>query len=41
MSMLIACLLIYQLNLEWWWYGVAFACWWGHLLFHSALAGKL
>ena len=27
MTLFIACLLIYHLNMEWWWYGVAIAIW--------------
>ena len=31
MTLLIACLLIYHYNMEWWWYAIAGAIWAGHL----------
>ena len=32
MTLFIACLLIYHLNIEWWWYLVAAAIWGVHLM---------
>ena len=33
MTLLIACLLIYHFDMEWWWYAIAASVWLSHLRF--------
>ena len=37
MTLLIACLLIYHYNMEWWWYAIGAVVWFFHLWFYMDL----
>jgi len=44
MTLLIACLLIYHFDMEWWWYAIAGLVWLSYLKFwpnRKAIANKL
>jgi len=44
MTLLIACLLIYNFDMEWWWYAIAGLVWLSHLKFwpnRKVIANKL
>lgn len=41
MTLLIACLLIYNFHMEWWWYGVAGITWGSHLFVNPVLLSLL
>jgi len=44
MTLLIACLLIYHFDMEWWWYAIAGLVWLSHLKFwpnRKVIANKL
>jgi len=36
-TLLIACILIYQFNMDWWWYGVAIFVYLGHIYYQVTL----
>lgn len=40
MTLLIASLLIYHYNMEWWWYGVALVIWIEQVTMYAELAGS-
>jgi hypothetical protein len=41
MTLLIACLLVYNFHMEWWWYAVASVTWAGHLFSANPFVANL